>query len=105
MNPLLERAKRYAPLGFAAVMAVFATLLFRQHFKQKEEALQQKERMLNEKLLATQHNLVDLVAAASDLPLGAKLELSSLKKITVPEQFAQPYAARSPNDVVGKVTV
>lgn len=103
MSHILEDVKRRLPLPliFAVVCAVLATLLFRQHFKQKERALEAERT----KIMANYQAPIDLVAAAKDIPQGTKLELLHLKKVTIPERFVQPYATRSPNDVVGKVTV
>ena len=108
MSRILADLKRHLPvplLIFAVVMAGLAAAVAHQTFKRKEQALDQKEQALDQKIMANQQNPIDLVAAAKDIPQGTKLELSLLKKLTIPERFVQPYATRSPNEVVGKVTL
>ncbi len=47
---------------------------------------------------------IQVVVAAKDLPEGTALEASHLKMAQVPEKFVQPYAVRSPGEILHRVT-
>ena len=48
---------------------------------------------------------VEVVVAAKDLPEGTALEASQMKMVLVPEKFVQPYAVRSPGEILHRVAV
>lgn len=58
-----------------------------------------------ERLLALYPEPVQVVVASKDLPAGTTLEMAHITPGEVPEKFLQPYAGRSPQDVIGKVTL
>jgi pilus assembly protein CpaB len=56
-------------------------------------------------LLANYHPPVQVLAATKDLSEGVTIDPSLITTISVPEKFVQPYAARTPNEILGLVTV
>ena len=75
-------------------------MLLQQDYRQRVRALMQER----QRLLADFQTPTEILVAAKDLPEGTALEAAHLKVASVPQKFVQPYAARSPGDVVGMVT-
>jgi pilus assembly protein CpaB len=73
----------------------------RQYLNQERRKLQHEW----QRLMADYQQPLEVVVAAKDLPEGLPLEPSHLKMATVPEKFMQPYAVKSPQELVGRVTI
>ena len=86
--------------AFAVVFAIGAVVLAHQWVsRQRQElAAQRKE------VMANYQAPVDVLVAAHDLAEGTTLESGDLRLASIPEKFVQPYAVRSPQELVGKVT-
>lgn len=93
--------KRILPLVFAATMGLVAVGLTRQYLSQERQKLQREWQRLAENY----KNPVDVVIAAKDLGEGTTLEAAHLTMASIPDRFIQPYASRSPQELIGKVTV
>lgn len=85
---------------FALACATAAVWLAHQWIQGKERALALKEQEIMKNYQAP----VQVIVAAKDLPEETLLEPTHLRMATVPERFVQPYAARAPQEVVGRVT-
>jgi pilus assembly protein CpaB len=101
MNPrLLATIRRLAPLLFAVAMGLAAVVVMRQYLLQEHGRLERER----EQLLADFRSPVNVLVAAQDVPEGTTLEAQHLAADVVPEKFVQPYAARSPAELLGMVT-
>lgn len=65
------------------------------------QALEQKR----QELLTNYQDPVEVVVAAKDIPEGATIESSLLTTAQVPEKFVQPYSVKTPQELMGKITV
>ena len=92
--------RRILALAFAAACGVGAVMLLQRTLAEQRRALAQERT----KLLADYQHPIEVLLAAKDLPEGTTLDAAALKTALVPEKFAQPYVARSPADVLGRVT-
>jgi len=101
MNPLPANLKRLVPLAFALAMGLAAVMLLRQYLGQQRQAVEQERR----RLAADYQAPIEVVVAAKDLTAGVALEPSHLKMAPVPEKFVQPYAVRSPDELLGRLTL
>jgi len=93
--------RRLLPFLISAALAAGAVILLQQDYQQRVRALmKERQRMLADFQAPTQ-----VLVAAKDLPEGTTVEESHLKAAAVPQKFVQPFAARSPGEAVGLVTV
>ena len=93
--------RRLLALIFAAACGVGAVVLLQRTMAEQRRALAQERT----KLLADYQHPIEVIVAAKDLPENTILDGGALKTAPVPEKFVQPYAARSPADVLGQVTI
>lgn len=100
MIPLSAPVKKFLPLIFAVVMGLVAVGLVRRYLGQQRRALE----LERQRLMVNYQDPVDVVVAAKDLPAGVTLEPAHLTLAKVPERFVQPYATRTPQQLVGMVT-
>lgn len=98
---LPDNMKRLLPLAFSALIGLAAVAMMRSYIQQKETALNQEW----QRLKATYPEPVDVLVAAKDLSEGTVITQDLLKVGTVPERFMQPYAVRSPEEVIGLMTI
>lgn len=101
MKPPTEAIKRILPIAFAITMGLVAVGLTRQYLQQEQRKLQREWQRLSENY----KNPIEVVVASKDLAEGTTLEATQLKMASVPDRFVQPYATRSPQDLIGKVTI
>jgi pilus assembly protein CpaB len=94
---LKRRLPLLVSIGFGAV----AVALMNAHVN----AQIQRVRLKEQELLRDYKDPVKLVVAAKDLPPGTPLDAGHLTAASIPEKFVQPYAARTPRDVIGLVTI
>ena len=92
--------RRLLPFVVSVVLAAGAVLLLSQDYQQRVRALV-KER---DRMMADFQSPTEVLVAAKDLPEGTKVEEAHLAVAAVPQKFVQPFATRSPADVVGMVT-
>jgi|GEM_PF-1126698 len=95
-----DAARRSMPALFAVVLAAVAALLTHRLIAQ-ERAKLEKER---QRLMANYPEPVEIVVAASDLPIETKLSRDHLHMAKVPPPFVQPYAVDAPEDILGMYT-
>ena len=97
---LSETLRRRVPILFALIMGGIAVLFMNQWRANvvRQVALERA------KLLQNYKDPIQVLVTAKDLPPGTALESGQLELAEVPEKFVQPYAARTPRDVVGLVT-
>lgn len=100
MRQLSGAIKRMTPFILAAVMGSMVVALTHHDLMQERRLLQREW----QRLTADYQGPIEIVVASQDVPDGVTLESSHLAMASVPEKFAQPYAARSPHDVLGMVT-
>ncbi len=95
------RLGRFLPLVFALIMGGVAVFLARQWVSQVRAEYQRRWKE------ATAHlsNPIEVIVAKADVPEGTALNVALLTTAKIPEQFVQPYAVRSPAELVGKVTL
>jgi pilus assembly protein CpaB len=98
---LTDTVKRRMPIVFALLMGTVAVMLMRQYLAQQRRLLEEERR----RLYADYREPIEVVVASKDLKENVALEASHLTTATVPEKFTQPYAVRSPRDILGMVTV
>lgn len=96
-----EQIRRRLPLLVAFVLATLAVMLMNGHVRNEMRRVQVRE----QQLLRDYKDPVTLIVAAKDLPPGTPLDAGHLAQASVPEKFMQPYAARTPRDVLGLVTL
>ena len=96
-----EELRRLWPLVLGGLMGLLAVGLTQQYLGQQRRALQRE----GQRLMANYQEPIEVVVAAKDLEAGTTLEASQLKLAKIPEKFVQPYASRSPQELVGLVTV
>lgn len=99
--PVPPQLKKILPIAFAVVMMIVTIVAINHYLGTQRHALEQERR----KIMANYQEPINVAAAAVDLPAGTILQMSHIRKATVPEKFVQPYAARSPNEVIGRTTV
>ena len=85
---------------FAVLFAGGAAVLSHQWLARQRMALDTERK----KVMANYQAPIEVVVATKDLPEDTLLEPSHLRLATVPEKFVQPYAIRSPQELVGKLT-
>ena len=95
-----EQLRRRLPLLLAVLLGGLAVLLVNSHIQREVHKLRLRE----QQLLRDYKDPIKLIVAAKDLPPGTLLDAGHLAQASVPEKFMQPYAARSPRDVLGMVT-
>ena len=93
--------KRRLPLLISIAFGGIAVWLMNVHVNNALQRVHLKEQAL----LRDYKDPIKLVVAAKDLPAGTPLEAALLGQASVPEKFVQPYAARTPRDVLGLVTL
>ncbi len=96
-----EQVRRRLPLLVSIVFASLAVWLMNAHVNSAIRRVQLKEQAL----LRDYKDPIKLIVAAKDLPPGTPLDAGHLAQASVPEKFVQPYAARTPRDVLGLVTI
>jgi pilus assembly protein CpaB len=101
MSRIAETIKRRMPILFGLVMGTLAMLFMQSYIAQQQRRL----RVERDKLMQDYKEPIKVVVASKDLIAGMQLETSHLAIASVPEKFVQPYAVRSPRDLLGLVTV
>jgi len=102
MNPnLLGGIRRLMPVIFAVIMGLAAVLIMRQYLFQEYRKVERER----QRLLSDFQAPVKVLVAAKDLPEGTALEAAHLATASIPQKFVQPFAARSPNELLGLVTL
>ena len=102
MNPnLLGGVRRLMPVIFAVIMGLAAVLIMKQFLNQEYRKVERER----QRLLADYQAPVKILVAAKDLPEGTPLEAVHLATTSIPQKFVQPFAARSPNELLGLVTL
>ncbi len=101
MIRLTETLKRRMPILFALAMGALAVGIMNSWVQGERRKLEAARR----KLLEDYRTPIEVVVASKDVHQGVLLDASHLATAAVPEKFAQPYAARSPRDVIGLVTI
>lgn len=96
-----EQIKRLAPLVFALVLGLLAMRLLHQYLERERAKLKQEW----QRLAANYQNPVSVVVAAKDLEAGSTLEAAHLKFAEIPDRYVQPYATKTPQELLGKVTM
>ena len=100
MPQLSATLRRRMPILFALVMGVVAVLFMNQW---RENVVRQVAIERN-RLMQNYREPVKVLVLAKDLLPNTTLEEAHLELTDVPEKFIQPYAARTPRDVLGLVT-
>lgn len=97
-RPVIQRVL----LGvFALVLASLAVAMANRWVTTQREALEEERRLLK----AEYKQPVEVIVASKDVAAGVTVSADYLQTAKVPEQFLQPYAARSHEQVLGLVTV
>ena len=97
-RPVIQRVL----LGiFALVLASLAVVMANRWVTMQRQALEEERRQLT----VDYQQPVEVIVAARDLPEGTTLSTEHLQPARVPEKFLQPYAVRTPNQLLGMVTV
>jgi len=91
--------RRLVALVFSLAFGLAGVAIARNWYTGQVRALERQK----QELMANYQSPVPVLAAAADLAPGTTITPSNLTTISVPQKFIQPYAARSPNDVVGLV--
>jgi len=97
---LIVTVRRLLPFIVSVVLAAGAVMLLHRDYRQRVQALVQER----ERLTADFQSPTQVLVAAKDLPEGTTLEAAHLTTAAVPQKFVQPYAARSPEQLIGMVT-
>lgn len=92
--------RRVIPLVFSIAFGLVGVTIARNWYVGQTRTFERQK----QELLANYKPPVPVVAAAKDLPPETTIDASHLTTIGVPPPFIQPYAVRSPNEVVGLVT-
>ena len=92
---LSDTIRRRLPILFALVMGTLAVVFMQQYLAGQHRLLAQERA----RLLQNYQDPIKVLVVSKDLPAGTTLELAD-----VPEKFVQPYAARTPRDILGLVT-
>lgn len=85
---------------FAVVFAAGAVVLAHRWVSQQRRELDAERK----KVMANYQSPIEVVVAAKDVPEETVLDASHLRLATVPERFVQPYAVRSPHELIGRLT-
>ena len=101
MNQLAGTLRRLMPVIFAVILGLVAVLIMRQYLVQEYRKVERER----QRLLADFQAPVKVLVAAKDLPEGTPLEAIHLATASIPQKFIQPFAARSPNELLGLVTL
>ncbi len=88
------------PILFALIMGALAVFVMQQYLAGQQRLLAQERA----KLLQNYRDPIKVLIVAKDLPPGTVLEAGHLELADIPEKFVQPYAARTPRDILGLVT-
>lgn len=97
---LSDTIRRRLPILFALVMGTLAVVFMQQYLAGQHRLLAQERA----RLLQNYQDPIKVLVVSKDLPAGATLEAGLLELADVPEKFVQPYAARTPRDILGLVT-
>jgi pilus assembly protein CpaB len=81
-------------------MGTLAVVIMQQYLAGQQRLLAQERA----RLLEDYREPVSVLVVARDLPPNTPLEAGHLEQASVPEKFVQPYAARTPRDVLGLFT-
>ncbi len=99
-----ERSRRLLPLGFGVIFAIIALFFARQWRDTQVRHLAREEQMLREKFPPPPPP-VQVIIASADIDKDVQLTGDHLEVAEILPSAAQPYAARSPQDVLGMVTI
>ncbi|OGX38324.1 MAG: Flp pilus assembly protein CpaB [Omnitrophica WOR_2 bacterium RIFCSPHIGHO2_02_FULL_68_15] len=97
---LSDTIRRRLPILFALVMGTLAVVFMQQYLAGQHRLLAQERA----RLLQNYQDPIKVLVVSKDLPAGTTLEAGLLELADVPEKFVQPYAARTPRDILGLVT-
>ena len=95
-----EVGRRMIPLVFAIAFGVVGATIAHNWYQGQRRSFERQK----QELLSNYKPPVPVMAAAKDLPPETTIDASHLTTIGVPPPFIQPYAARTPNEVMGLVT-
>ena len=93
------RVRQLVALVFSLAFGLAGVVIARNWYTGQVRALERQK----QELMANYQSPVPVLAAAMDLAPGTTITPSHVTTISVPQKFIQPYAARSPNEVVGLV--
>src|SRR3989338_11334623 len=79
-----------------------AVIFTHRYLEEQRLVIQEQER---QRVAASQPATVEVVVAATDIAESTVLAPAHLQMASIPEQFVQPYAARLPGEVEGKLTM
>lgn len=79
-----------------------AVIFTHRYLEEQRLVIQEQER---QRVAASQPATVEVVVAATDIAENTVLAPAHLQMASIPEQFVQPYAARLPGEVEGKLTM
>ena len=101
--PSITPQARYRIILVVVALAAggVAWWMAQQWMRDQQVALQRKWQQMTAGYRAP----IDVLVAASDLPEGTVLAASHLTLAKIPENYVQPYVARTAAEVVGKVTL
>jgi pilus assembly protein CpaB len=110
LQRLLESGKtRQLILGaFAVGCALVGAMVFHRWRGEQVQVLRARQAQLEadyQKRMAEYPEPIKVVVASKDIPVGTTLGAADVKFADIPEKFLQPYAVKTPSEVVGKVTV
>src|SRR3989338_1268264 len=97
---LSDTIRRRLPILFALVMGTLAVVFMQQSLAGQHRLLAQERA----RLLQNYQDPIKVLVVSKDLPAGATLEAGLLEMAAVPEKFVQPYAARTPRDILRPAT-
>jgi pilus assembly protein CpaB len=97
--PRLSRQRLFVAIG-ALVTGVGAVTMIRVDRARQQLEFETERAKILEQIGTTSQ----VIVAAQDIPIDTPLEAKMVELMEVPERFVQPYAARTPSDVAGKVT-
>src|SRR3989338_3910253 len=97
---LSDTIRRRLPILFALVMGTPAVVFMQQYLAGQHRLLAQERA----RLLQNYQDPIKVLVVSKDMPAGTTLEAGLLELADVPEKFVQPYAARTPRDILGLVT-
>ena len=94
----------FNPRAILVVVSIAAAALAMAIMKNMMDEERRDLARQKQKLQADYQAPVEVIVAAKDLSEGTTIDATHLKVAKVPEKFVQPYAARSPTELLRRVT-
>lgn len=101
MSPLPRLSRQRLLVGVGALVTGVGAVTMIRVDRARQQLQFEQERA---KILAQVGRTVSVVVATQDVPIDTLLEAKMVEVQEVPEKFVQPYAAKTPSDVAGKMT-